>query len=631
MSSTQSPSTAAIGQAVDDLKRHAPFDAMDGTHLHDLAAALKLFYAPKGETVLPQGAEAAFLFIVQRGEVVGGGAQGGSGRVALGEGECFPVGALISRRASTLQFVAATDCFIYRLPIASFEHAMDVSRPFRDFATRRLASLLEQSQRRVQSHYSAQMNSTRDMSRPLKSLLRRAPRTAPPDASLRSVLQLMKDERIGSVIVTAATGEPLGIFTERDVLDRVALAERSLDTPVSAVMTPDPFRLPSHADALEAAQAMARHRFRHVLVMEEGRLAGVVSERDLFSLQRLTVGEVAKSIEQSRDTNELATTASNVRKLAASMLAQGVAAQQLTHLVTILNDAIVCRALELAGFPKADDNHNWCWMGLGSEGRMEQTLSTDQDNALIFAPSTVAQADSDRAAWLERCQRANALLDHCGFPLCKGGIMAGNPRWCLTLDEWHAQFENWLTTIDGEALLNAAIFFDCRPLAGNSRLAESLREWLRERAPRAKLFLREMAKNAFAVKPPLGLIRDFVVDDAEYPGTIDLKQLGARPFIDAARVFALQHGVIASNTGERIAQCARAMRMGDDERAALEDAFHFIQLQRLRSQEPSGETLRIAPNRIDPNALNELDRRILKEAFRQARKWQSRLELDFLQ
>jgi CBS domain-containing protein len=133
------------------------------------------------------------------------------------------------------------------------------------------------------------------------------------------------------------------------------------------------------------------------------------------------------------------------------------------------------------------------------------------------------------------------------------------------------------------------------------------------------------------VRPPLGLVRDFVLDGKDVPGTLDLKQLGARPFIDAARVQALRHGVAATNTAERIAQCAPALRMGGEESGAIADAFHFVQTQRLRSQEPGAEgaPLRV-PNRLYPATLNDLDRRILKESFRQARKWQSRLELDFL-
>ena len=147
-----------------------------------------------------------------------------------------------------------------------------------------------------------------------------------------------------------------------------------------------------------------------------------------------------------------------------------------------------------------------------------------------------------------------------------------------------------------------------------------------------------MAQNALQVRPPLGVLRDFVADDSELPGTIDLKKHAARPFIDAARLFALRHGVSASNTAERIRLAAPKMRMPAEEAAAIADSFHFIQLLRLRNQEDTssadansitGNVQPKNPNRINPDDLNALDRRILKEALRQARKLQSRLDMDF--
>ncbi|MBP8120221.1 MAG: nucleotidyltransferase, partial [Burkholderiales bacterium] len=393
--------------------------------------------------------------------------------------------------------------------------------------------------------------------------------------------------------------------------------------------------------------AMARFRFRHVLVMEEGKLPGVVSERDLFTMQRLSLGELAKSIEQAAGADSLAHAAGEVRRLATALLAQGVGAEQLTQFVTTLNDSIVSRALALAAADAPPPDTKWCWMGLGSEGRMEQTLATDQDNALIFILPPGASLAATRESFVAFADRVNRILDQCGFPLCKGNIMARNPRWCLTLDEWKDTFLHWMRSANGEALLNAAIFFDFRSLHGDSGLAGELRDWLGPQVAAQPLFVLQMVNNALQVRPPLGLLRDFVKDDGEageYPGTIDLKKFGTRPFVDAARIFSLRHGVAASNTADRLRLAAPKMRMHEDEAAAIIEGFHFIQLLRLRNQE--GAALHAAtawgdhhhadsllpphhPNRIDPDQLNELDRRILKEALRQARKLQSRLELDF--
>lgn len=267
---------------------------------------------------------------------------------------------------------------------------------------------------------------------------------------------------------------------------------------------------------------------------------------------------------------------------------------------------------------------------------MEQTLATDQDNAIIFSmTSATADVSGTKTALLRLANAVNAILDQCGFPLCKGDIMARNPRWCLSDVEWRNLFADWIRSSSPDALLNAAIFFDFRPLAGDFTLSDNLRTWLNENAPRQTGFLRQMAVNALQARPPLGLLRDFVPDESDFPGSIDLKRYGARPFIDAARIFALAHGVSATNTAERLRVAGPRMRMSAEELASAIDGFHFIQMLRLRSCDPDindgGESVRapLPPNRIDPERLSSLDRRILKEALRQARKLQSRLELDY--
>ena len=208
--------------------------------------------------------------------------------------------------------------------------------------------------------------------------------------------------------------------------------------------------------------------------------------------------------------------------------------------------------------------------------------------------------------------------------------MASTPELCLTLEEWEEKFSYWVRTPEPQALLNATIFFDFRPLYGKFNLADRMRLALLRQTRGNPLFLRMLAANALSVLPPLGKIRDFVTDaDPEHPGTIDLKKFGARLFIDAARVFAMAHDVAATNTVQRIKQTAPAMNVSNEEAAAAIDGFNFIQLLRLRHQHSEQTQGREADNLIRPDDLNEVERRILKEAFRQARKLQRRLKLDY--
>lgn len=231
---------------------------------------------------------------------------------------------------------------------------------------------------------------------------------------------------------------------------------------------------------------------------------------------------------------------------------------------------------------------------------------------------------------LDFARDVNHDLDKVGFPLCKGNIMAGNPDLCLTLEQWEQKFDSWVYQPEPVALLNASIFFDFRPLFGKFNLAHRMRLKLFDLVRANPLFMHMMAQNALTVQPPLGKIRDFITDaDPEHPGSIDLKKFGARLFIDAARIFALAQGVANTNTVQRLKLASARMKVPAHEVSSIIEGFSFIQLMRLRHQHFEQEQGRAGDNFIKPDQLNELERRILKESFRQVRKLQQRLKLDY--
>jgi CBS domain-containing protein len=626
-----SAAPALIAATVAHLSRFAPFDAMAPEHLTWLAERLQLGYYAKGEVVLsPERGEVDRLYIIKQGVIQGEQAAQGGAWLELHEGESFPLGALLSRRPAISTFRAQTDVFCYELRADDFHALLRRSPPFQDFCTRRIAALLAQSQRSVQAKYASSVAEQQSLESPLSALVRRRPVTCGAEAPLRQALERMRDEHIGSIVVVDEADRPLGMFTVRDVIGRVVLPGVDLDTPMREVMTPNPVTLPSTARAFEAALAMARHGFRHVLLADGGRLTGVVSEKDLFSLQRVGVTQLSAAIRGATDRDALKRAADDIFQLGHNMMAQGVAPEQLTQILTTLNDLLTQRVIELECNTSEVCRHGFCWLAFGSEGRQEQTLSTDQDNGIIFVLEPGETMDAVRADLLTVAERINRALDDCGFPLCKGEIMAMNPRWCLSLDEWKRRFADWIDAGDPGALLNASIFFDFRPLYGQTALAEDLRAWLLARAAATPRFLHQMAANALRNRPPLGLVRDFVVaSEGEHANTLDLKLNGSTPFVDAARVFALATGVEATGTAARLRAAGPRLNIPTSEIEAWISAFYFIQLLRLRTQHSKHEAGMPMDNRINPDDLNDLDRRILKEAFRQARKLQARLALDY--
>jgi CBS domain-containing protein len=338
--------------------------------------------------------------------------------------------------------------------------------------------------------------------------------------------------------------------------------------------------------------------------------------------------DLRAAIRSARDIDEAARAAARVRDLLQPMLDEGNAPEAITALVTGVNDLVTSRLIELTDLDAALRNAGACWIVLGSAGRSEQTLATDQDNAIVFADG--ADPETRRRELLPLAERVNRALDRSGYPLCRGEVMAGNPRWCLAEAEWRDRFAAWIDVPEPEALLNAAIFFDFRAVHGEPSVVARLRAWLAGYAPDRGRFLFPMVQTALGNQPPLGLIRDFAVArGGEHAGTVDLKVNGVQLFVEPARIYSLADGVAATNTLERLAGVAGVRGIPAAELDALVDAFRVI--QRLRLGLNAAQHARSEPlhNHLDPAALNDEARRSLKHALRQARNLQARLARDF--
>jgi CBS domain-containing protein len=623
---------AVLAPVIEFLVRHAPFDRMAAKHLEFLAQRAQLAFYPKGEAITdPAQGTAGRFFIIKQGRVRGEVEPGGDHDAwELHAGECFPIGALLSRRPVRMAQRAVEDTFCLELKRDDFDTLYADSPEFRDFCSRRLASMLDRTLQSLQATISAQASSDAPYGAALSSLVRRASVTCAPATRLRDALAIMHAERVGSIVIADESERPLGIFTLHDLLARAAEKEFAFDTAIEQVMTANVFALAPLDTVHEAALLMARESIGHVCVVENGRLRGVVSERDLFSLQRVGLARLSRVIAQAPDVDSLARHARDIHRLIDQMLVQGVSVSQLTQVITLLNDHVTRRVIELVLAESGTPSVPFTWLAFGSEGRQEQTLKTDQDNGMLFLLPAGRDAETVRQELLPVAKRINAALDRCGYPLCTGNIMAGNPECCLSFEEWQARFARWIEQGTPEHLLKASIFFDLRKLWGDATPAVALRHWLTGQVAENPRFLRQMAENALRNQPPLGLVREFVLEDeGEHAHTLDLKLRGATPFVDGARLLALAHHVEETGTFARLRGAARAGALPEAEAEAWCDAFSFINLLRMRAHQGQARHGRTLDNYIDPDSLNELDRRILKEAFRQARKLQARIRLDY--
>ena len=467
---------------------------------------------------------------------------------------------------------------------------------------------------------------------PLRALARQAPLVVAPDTRLREILYSFSQQDIdAAVIADTASGLPLGLVTLRDLLHVIGFEEGSLDDPVAVHMLGAPASLAADAPSHRARVMMAKKGIRHLLLTEDdGRLCGLVTHADLLGLRSSDGEALIAAINAARDIDAMTLAADRVRRRGAELFHGGMGVEALCQWMSGLNDLIGMRVIELIEDEYELPPVPWCWLVFGSEGRLEQTFATDQDNGLLFVPPDAESTEALRAAFLPFAQAVNRALHHCGFERCRGDIMAGNPLWCLSAAEWQQRFADWLSLPEPQAVLKSTIFFDFRPLFGSSEPADRLRAWLIAEAPGHARALHALAEQALGVAPPLGWAGQITFDrNRDFPHTIDLKLQGARFFMDAGRLWALKDGVWATNTAERLRSAGARRRRPPADIAADVEAFHLIQRfriqQQLQTQDPD------AVNRVDPDDLNELHRLMLKESLRQARKLQGRLRMEFTQ
>ncbi|MFO1322620.1 MAG: DUF294 nucleotidyltransferase-like domain-containing protein [Burkholderiales bacterium] len=639
MSTSHRPAPTVLAGLVQSLAPHAPFSAMADADVVALVRRSRLVYYAAGEIILPgsQG-RPDNCFVIRQGAVHGEPPSGAAGPAAamfeLAAGEMFPLGALLGRRGATSVYRAVQDTFCLVFPAAEFDALIARSAVFRDFCTRRLAYLLDVLRARVQAEYVGGITARRDMGAPLSELVRGTAVTVAPATPIEQALTTMEARRIGSLPVVDDDGRPLGIFTRQDVVGRIVLPRRDLATAIGDVMSVPAIVLPSSATAADAALLMAQRGIRHVVLADDGgRVAGVVSERDLFELHRLSVRELSSALQRAQDLPTLVQCAADIRALSHALVAQGVGAGPLTRMISSLNDRLTCRALDLAAAQFDLAGVAMCWIGLGSEGRGEQTIATDQDNGLVFADDAAASPDAMRERLLPFARTVNEALDRCGYPLCKGGVMAMNPLWCASLAEWKASFANWIDRGDPQSLLASSVFFDFRPLWGAAELAQALRADVAPRAAANARFQKQLAVNAGHNRPPLSWRGEIVEsEDASGAEGLDIKLFGSMPITDGARIVALATGVTATGTLERLREGGPKKGIAASDLTDWCDAFEYLQMLRLRTQHrrfahelpPSAN-----PNLVPVASLSALDRRVLKEALRQVRKLQQRLEIDY--
>jgi len=588
------------------LRHHPPFDRLTSEEFRQVEQNLEVAYLPAGSRVLERGGpRSEHLWLVRKGAVEL--QREGQQVQALEEGDSFGFPSLISRSSPLVDVVATEDTLAYRIPGAVFDRLMR-SPDFAQFFLHDLGRRLrEQAEREP-------LPVGRDLATPVGRLAPRQPLRMAASTSLGEAARSMLGAGVDALLVE---DDPLGIVTDRDL--RRGLAEgRGPEEPLSSVVRRPVYTLPAEASLFEALAFMLEHGVHHAPLESEGSIVGLVSDADLLRLQARNPLYLLREIENLAEPGVFSGYALELAGMVEGLAWAGLEAAQVGRVVSSLNDALIGRLLRLAEARLGEPPTPYAWIVFGSEGRMEQALLTDQDNALVYQDDT-PQARQYFAALSERV--VDSLLA-ASFPRCAGGFMA--THWHRPIAEWLRLFRGWLETPEPQALMEAANFFDFRALHGTLSL-EPLQDVLRL-AGRTPVFLAHLARATLGMRPPLGLFRQLREDQ---PGGVDLKKGGILPIVGLARLYALAAGSDARPTLRRLEVAAIGGTLSRDGAATLAEAFRFLLRLRLRTQL---RTLRAGgqPGNVVPlEDLSSLERRHLKETFLVIRELQEATALRF--
>jgi CBS domain-containing protein len=453
-----------------------------------------------------------------------------------------------------------------------------------------------------------------ELTTPIGALVTRAPLVVSAEASVLEAARAMREAGASAALVNAA---PLGIITDRDLRNRVLAEGLDAATPVRAVMSRPLFSLPAETPLFEALRLMLERGIHHLPVGRGGDVVAVLGDTELLRHQSRSPLALLGRIEHLQHQSEVSSYASDVADVAQTLFAGGLGVVQISGAIASVGDALARRLLSLAERELGPPPCPYAWLVLGSEGRMEQVLLTDQDNALAYGEDT----GEARAYFGELAARVVDGLIQAGFPACPGGYMATN--WCRPLATWEALFRGWVELPEPQALLEAQIFFDYRRVAGELPL-EPLEQVLLT-AGRRELFLARLAQAALRGRPPLGFRGRIRADD----GAVDLKAGGIAATVMLARTYALAAGSNARPTLERLQDAAAAGRLSRSGAEILGESFRFLTRLRLQEQLRTVRAGAQPSNRVPLDALSDLERRRLAEAFEAVRKLQDATALRF--
>ena len=556
-------------RVADFLKNYPPFNVIEEEKLQLLAQQVTIVYQEKNSTVFAEGETPhTYFYIVHKGAITLRKLVNNEIIDICDEGDVFGLRPLMANENYKLEAKAHEESILYAIPIEIFKPYAKDSEEVSNFLIESFASNTRNPYSK--SHKGKLFgNEFTETINPEVKLLDLQPVTyskrivsCDENTSVKKVAETMSKKRIGSMLILKE-GLPIGIITDKDLRNKIVSGKHSINAPASTIMSSPVITYPRTMTVTQAQMAMMKSSISHLCLTHDGtvhtKAVGVLSKHDIMVSLGDNPAVLVKAIKRTKKIKQIKPIRKSTMHLLQGYLDQNIPMGLTAKIISELNDACIKQVVEISlKKMKTPPPVKFAWLAIGSQGRSEQLLHTDQDNALIFEDVPEEQLPAVTKYFLRLAKYIVKGLHTIGYEYCPAEMMASNPKWCLSLQEWKNLVSHWIINPGPDEVLMSSIFFDYTVSFGDKILVDELSEHILETTKKYPIFFLHLANGALQNPSPTGFFRKFLVEqDGQHKDFFDLKRRALMPLIDAARVLILFHSIKSiSNTWERYEKLA---------------------------------------------------------------------------
>lgn len=603
-------------RVADFIKNYPPFNVLDNTSLFQLAEQVIIVYKEKNSIIFTVDEnQHSHFYMVHKGAVTLNNPATSNILDYCDEGDIFGLRPLFANENYKLEARAHEESIIYGIPIDLFKPIAKQNEQVTIFLMESFASNTRNPYAKSQKGQLYDIEDNEEINKEVvlpdlqlasysKKLITCSTRT-----SIQKAAELMTKKQIGSILVVSKE-LPVGIITDKDFRNKVITGKQPITASVKTIMASPVITYPKNLTITQAQMAMMKSNISHLVITEDGTpntaALGILSKHDLMVSLGDNPAVLVKAIKRATRTKKIKQLRKSIMVLLAGYLEQNIPLGIIAKIISELNDTCIKQVVEIS-INKMDTPPpvKFAWLALGSQGRSEQLLHTDQDNALVFEDVPEEDLPKTTTYFLELSKHVTKALNVIGYEYCPADMMASNPKWCLSLQEWKNKLSYWISNPGPNEVLMSSIFFDYSLAYGERSLLDNMSDHIFRTVDKYPIFLVHLANGALQSPSPTGFFRQFLVEqDGQHKDFFDLKSRALRPLIDAARVLILSHSVKAiSNTWERYEKLAELepnnkelylacsyatkalLKFRTKQGLSHHDSGRFIELEQLTKQE----------------------------------------------